>query len=299
MEGNFIQYELWKDCGNGCRFCFNRGQEDFDKKDRILEVMGLLDDPETEKFNEVGLIGGEFFGGQLEGVRDEWEKLVGKVMDMMDSGRFVKFYVTTSLLYPDLGDLFQFLDMVRGRGHLSGTLICTSYDTIGRFRNGTEELWKKNMLRIHELYPELPLHTEMILTGDLIGRLLSGEMSLDRFRKEFSTDIDFLSPNTGFGRGSKEELERDLPGFFPKRADFLRLLALFSENGEFELPRLLNRNYQSDTVYLKAYGKKYKIECRRLKMTPFPQDSVSKSGYIDSDIPMRKDVERFWRIYGR
>ena len=38
-ENRFIQYELWKECRNGCEFCFNRGQKSLDKVERLNYII--------------------------------------------------------------------------------------------------------------------------------------------------------------------------------------------------------------------------------------------------------------------
>ena len=47
--GNFIQYELWKDCRNHCKFCYNYGQSDKYSKTKSLDYfLEKLDDPEVD-----------------------------------------------------------------------------------------------------------------------------------------------------------------------------------------------------------------------------------------------------------
>ena len=48
---------------------------------------------------------------------------------------------------------------------ITKTLLCTSYDSIGRFHTDEHRsMWIKNMKDIHIKYPELKLHTEIIIT---------------------------------------------------------------------------------------------------------------------------------------
>lgn len=56
-----IQYTPWIDCATGCRFCTNRGQPDIDKVQSLIQILNLLDLPEVDDYDGIGLIGGEFF----------------------------------------------------------------------------------------------------------------------------------------------------------------------------------------------------------------------------------------------
>jgi hypothetical protein len=56
----FIQYQLWQDCRNGCKFCSERCQMSVDKKWALEFTLNKLDDPEVFDYEEVGIIGGEY-----------------------------------------------------------------------------------------------------------------------------------------------------------------------------------------------------------------------------------------------
>ena len=59
-KNKFLQYEMWKDCCIGCKFCCNKGQPDLDKAESLRFILDKLDDkevydyvidkPETQKF---------------------------------------------------------------------------------------------------------------------------------------------------------------------------------------------------------------------------------------------------------
>ena len=292
---NFIQYELWKDCRNNCVFCFNKKQPDLDKIISLNHVISKLDEEEVSNFNEVGFIGGEFFDNQLEDlkVKELWDKLFNKVLNMMDEGKFVKLYFTTSLLFKDLKYINEFLDLIKARGHLNKTLLCTSYDVIGRFHTSELlELWKHNMKTIHEKYPELMLHTEIIMTGAFIDSVLKNKFDINSFKQEYSTDVDYLQPNAGYYYKTKEEFNSVLPNFFPKRSEFIKFMKkTIIDDKTIDPNRIFNRNLQSDTVYIYVNSKEIKVQNRRKALAPLPCDMIKKSGYIDSDIPMKTDVD--------
>ena len=72
-----IQVRLWNDCYNNCSFCSLKDKTHNwtkveDKKARINKLLELSDDT-------IGLIGGEFFEGQLRGCEQEWFNMIRKI----------------------------------------------------------------------------------------------------------------------------------------------------------------------------------------------------------------------------
>ena len=62
----FLQYELWKDCNNSCKYCFNQFVPKVrDKKAALKYAIKNLENRELEEGSTIGFMGGEFFGGQL------------------------------------------------------------------------------------------------------------------------------------------------------------------------------------------------------------------------------------------
>ena len=63
-----IQVRLWTDCYNNCLFCSikNKGITKLeDKRERLKRLSEL-------KESKIGIIGGEFFEGQLKGIEEDW-----------------------------------------------------------------------------------------------------------------------------------------------------------------------------------------------------------------------------------
>ena len=96
-DTTFIQYELWKCCSIGCKFCCNKGQKDINKIDSLNFVLSKLEDPEILNYDEIGFIGGEFFNNELKDnlVCDLFYKVFEKVASL----HFNKIYITTSLIF--------------------------------------------------------------------------------------------------------------------------------------------------------------------------------------------------------
>ena len=66
----FLQFELWKSCKHHCGYCFNKFIEDKRDKKRILDyVIKTLENRNIPENSTIGLMGGEFFDGQLSDKR--------------------------------------------------------------------------------------------------------------------------------------------------------------------------------------------------------------------------------------
>ena len=130
---------------------------------------------------------------------------------------------------------------------------------------------------------------------------MDGRFDIPGFKAEYSTSIDYLEPNTGSYYNGKEEFDRAVPGFLPKRKDFLRFLKKTCEDGSVEIFKLFSKKIRSDMIYLILNGKHVEICGRRNgpRLLGIHLPILPKFGYIDSDVDIADDVEQFRRIYGK
>ena len=67
-----LQFELWQDCDNGCEWCYLKDHRiltnDQQKIHNIQEVIKDINSDSLNDFNAIGLIGGEFFQGQMSNI---------------------------------------------------------------------------------------------------------------------------------------------------------------------------------------------------------------------------------------
>ena len=294
MPNNFIQYELWKDCKNGCKFCFNKGQPDVNKIESLNYVLNLLQDEEDLKdYNEIGFIGGEFFDDQLKNpeVKALFYKLYDRCKELIDQGKMNKVYITTSLIFSPCDYLIPFLDYLRELGILKYCLLCTSYDLKYRFHNKqAKELWEANMILLHEKYPELNLHTEMIATGFFMKAVLDGEFDIIGFCDKFHTGIDYIEPGSGFYYYDKAACAKDLPDFFPTKETAIKFIKkTIIDDKSIRADTFLSSDIRSDKIY-NIYNGKRVIMCGRRKsnMTITLKDLDVKYdiGMLDCDYKM-------------
>ena len=317
--GKFIQYEIWKDCRNHCKFCYNYGQIDKYSKTQSLDYfLKKLDDPEVDNYDEIGFIGGEFFDNQLEDqkVREKFYKLFDKCAEKKKAGKLNKLYITTALMFDPKPYLFPFLDYLKELGLMNITLLCTSYDLKYRFRNQyKKELWESNMRALSELYPELTLHTEIIMTEFFMQAVLNDEFSITDFHNTFHTWIDYVHPQRWTSKLTKEQCHKILPDFFAHKdtlIKFLRKTAI--EKHEINLDTFLAMNVRSDAFYCvyndvdtKIYGRRDLLESSQeiidkyceehQELVPIVQ-KMDETGFIDSDLKMHEVVKQFKDMYG-
>ncbi len=315
MINNFVQFVLWHDCKNNCKFCHNKDFGDIDKNFALDYVSTKMNEPSTfDNFNELGFIGGEFFDTQLSDIliNKKFYSLMDKVVSLLKEKTIKKFYITTALMYGDLRYLRQFCEYVQAKHIDDYVLICTSYDTIGRFLScDKRENWNRNMIWIHDKYPRIKVHTEIILTEDFMQRTLRNDFNISEFEKKYFTTIDFISPHivdflhVAPEKRSKEAYNEFIPGFFPKRATFIQFLKTqILQNNKIALFKLLSNYIRADRLYTIANNQYYVIDNRRVSDKAFCglEETLNISfmdGYIDSDIQMEKDARNLYDIESR
>ena len=302
-ENKFIQYELWKECRNGCEFCFNRGQKSLDKVERLNYIIDKLNDPEVDEYNEIGFIGGEFFDIELreEKVQRLFFQLFKICADKVQAGKLDKIYVTTGLIFDIKPYLIPFLEFLRIWGISDKTLLCTSYDTKYRFHTPEKlKLWEDNMKYIHEHYNEVKLHTEIIVTQDFINKVLDDSFSITKFKEEFHTAIDYIEPSSGFYFNDKKDAAEHLIDFFPTKSSFIKFLKKVSKNNEIDLTTFLSMELRSNKIYDIDYVQTCIENSRDINTRIVPYDKTKKYeiGFIDSEDKMIDVVRTFGSLYG-
>mgnify|MGYP003571390106 CR=1 FL=1 len=255
---NFIQFELWKDCNNNCRFCFNKGQSKIDKLKSLVEIKQKILGLNYKNIDGLAFIGGEFFDNQLDDkiIKSEFYKLFDHVNDLLKEKTIDFSFFTSSLIFDKNKYLIPFLNFLKESGNLDKYTLCTSYDLKYRFHDEeSRKLWEENVLFLKENYPELKIHTEMILSGFLIDSVLSDSFNLKEFSEKFNTDIDFLEPESGLYYYDKQQMIKDLPDFFPTKKAFIDFIKkeVFVEKF-IDLDRFLSPELRANSLYFHYNG---------------------------------------------
>lgn len=297
MYLNNIQFELWKNCTNGCDFCFNKGLPCCTKEDKIRilkEVKYRLERLNYEYYDKIGFIGGELFGNQIkdEEVFKEFYKLFELCIYLLQDKKINQINFTSNLLAEDNSRMYQILDLIKLSGLLNRFELCTSYDTKYRFHTEEKEkIWHYNMLYIKQNYPELQTHIEILPTQDFCEECLSGEFNYEWFKETYDSAIDYSDLNSGFYYKDKFEMEEHVPGFFPKRATFLKWVNTGLKEDWFRIEDICNYNVFFNELYMLDKTNHFIQYIRHGHDKQMPYGQVNRSDYIDSDIPMYIDLE--------
>lgn len=306
MNHSFLQFELWKDCNNKCAFCFNDNSSTscISKCNRIDFVLEELNKKEYTNIERIGLIGGEFFDGQLEST-ELLNKFILLIKTILNRKNVKQLLITTSLLFLDYSQFKYVLDSI---DDTSKVLICTSWDTKYRFNKPWSKLlWEKNLFWLKKHYPNISVHVEIIPTQWHIIDVLNNKFNIRDFEEKFGVYVDYTDLNSGFKYNNKYEFQKDVPGFFPNRKDFIKFLHKVYLEGQASPEKFLNFKNMSTLLWVEV-GNEYKLFSgyrgpvdgvsvdSTYELPPMHED---KSDYIDSHIRMRKDVLDVWEnIYG-
>lgn len=291
MKNNFIQFELWKDCKQGCTFCCNKGQAKVDKAESCKYILDKLYTLEPNVYDSIGFIGGELFNGELEGYEEQFKLMLKKSKELNTE----KIFLASALICDIDKWLIPILDYCKEIGIIDKIELCSSWDIKGRFHNKQqEELYYNNIQKIHELYPSILLHLETVMTQHLIDDVLAKQdvHYFDKLKEKYGCyEIDFMEPTSGLFYHDKFECAKDTPGFFPTKASFIEFLKLMKNN--IDLDRMFSVNLRSDTLfYIENGQRKVFLDRRSRGAKPELEDKSKKydTGFIDSYTPMRDIV---------
>lgn len=264
-----LQFELWQECNSLCKFCYLGKENRITPREIKLKTLHdvyekICDMSVYKEYDNLSYIGGEFFQGQLSDpeVKEAFMKIMVKTAELLKAGVIKSVWLMCTLTIGDQKDLYEVLDLYKDMtwdpNNSDGLWVITSYDTIGRFHTEKmHENWKYHMLNIQHKYPHFKFNVTTILTQDLITKFLNNEFSFTEFMKTYKTSMFFKQPAPGAYSDlavgnylkSKQLLEADLPGFFPKRETFLKFLNKFCNTNPDMFDKLFNIKYRADDLY--------------------------------------------------
>lgn len=321
--GNFskaikcLQFELWQDCDNCCDWCYLKDHRilttDEQKLDNINKVIEDINSDSLNDFNAIGLIGGEFFQGQLNNpkVKEKFLDLIKVINKKFQFNKIKEFWLTASLIKANQNDLFDVLKTIDFNEN-QRVILCTSFDTMGRFHTiEDEQNWFNNLSQIAQIFPQITIHTQTILTQDLIEKTINNPHVFDNILKY--SMLDFKIPNYFRDKNLALNGIKDYPNLirsnldkFPKKffiedhRVFLQFLQIYVKIfGKDKLKNLINYpSLRSHT--LKIFSEDYVLSNR----WEYGEDRYQKCGhlldgqcYVNSDRCMYCDIEKFIKIY--
>lgn len=229
---NMIQYSVWSNCCNACKFCLRADRIPYPKKkqfvllDKIKENINYIDF--KDKFsNGISLLGGELYYITDKKLQDSFMELIDIIIEKVlkvSPNPYCKYSTVTNGLY-DPTFLYRVVDRIVDAVGIDKVDINFSYDLKYRFKDEESRLLVlKNINDFHKRY-NYRVGVQMILTQYLIDAWKEGKFEVNQFMREFipGNILTFLYPHpikTGF----------KLTDFNFKRGDFLEFMKYLRTN---------------------------------------------------------------------
>lgn len=298
-----FQWELWQYCNSLCKFCYLGEENRVHNKERQLVSLNDLDKAidslDFNLYNNISLIGGEFFQGQLndEEIHNRFFEVLEKIFCKYVEKKIGSMWITVSLTLGEQKHLYELLDLAEKMNIFpnkeygaSGLWLCTSWDSIGRFHNETmKQNWEFHMKNIKKKYPWIKFNTTIILQQDFIEKYINGCFRPKEFMKEFNTTLFYKQPgipsrysiNCAISSVSefnevfdeflfkeKKELNEEVfkLHFFPKRETFLKFLYKYYNEDRDTYDRLFNVEYRADELHRNFNFLEHDISLTRSKV---------------------------------
>lgn len=329
MSKRIIQYEIWKECRNRCKFCF-LAQDTIHTPDEVKlggiqnAVENIKRDIANHSIDGVGIIGGDFWQGEMttEEIRTEFFKLITMCYDYLKSGAINEVWLTATLTIGNQEDLYKALDLYyemipAAEREQKRLWICTSYDTIGRFHvQKMLDSWEYHMNNISQKYPDVFKNTSLIITNDLIKKTLSGEFDFIKFKEDFGTDIYMKTPSHYFEdwEEGKKKFTETVGDFFLERKLTIAFLQKLNETMPELLNKIMNNELRANVlighsntgdfdVMIRDQEDKHKNICTDLGGEDTEKAQIMSCGhekqykcYIDSDKCFMCDLQRLFKV---
>ena len=281
-----FQWELWECCNNLCPFCYlgtdNRHTDSKRQLKSLSDLKAALKTLDFKIYNNVSLIGGEFFQGQLADpeVKESFFDLIYILAKLYNDKKIGSIWVTATLTIGDQADLYKMLDIFEEEGvkphpdyGASGLWICTSWDAQGRFlTEDRKKNWEYHMQNISSYYPWVKKNTTIILSQKLCEMYLKSEYDPKAFTGKFNTTLFYKQPGiyepNGHEAESKVEIGdtdgdinkyltnskrhiEDILGFrfYPDRRTFRKFLLKYAKEDIDTFDMLFNIQYRADELH--------------------------------------------------
>lgn len=333
-----FQWEVWAMCNNYCTYCYlgqdNRHTDKVRQMKSLIDLHKAIDNLDYRIYNNISLIGGDFFQGQLDDpeVHDSFMALIEKCAKAYSEDKIGSMWITCTLTIGDQKHLYEMIEIFekykcfpREGWSASGIWLCTSWDIKGRFHTPDRlENWDYHMLNIQKTYPWIKFNTTIILMEDFMRAVIDHEWSPKEFSEKYKTTLffkqvglgqivneqmfmdDCLNPIKAYSRNKIAVNERLGFDFCPHRRtslDFLRVFAM--EYPEF-YDRLYNIQYRADELHRNFNDNMNDLKTKRNKHSANETDVAMENSlnvcghminympYIDSDKCCICDKKAIW-----
>jgi hypothetical protein len=164
------EYVLWSNCGNHCKFCWQKNKNDnttfltVEEKSSVLQA--LRNEVKKLPYCDLLIVGGEVFEFNSFQEYMILHELADFLFGLLISDKIRFLYLNTNLLYKRLEGVGAFLTKVATTPHLFNKIkFTTSFDIYGRFKNDNDKnLFLSNLDTLTYSFTNLHVIVNMILT---------------------------------------------------------------------------------------------------------------------------------------
>ena len=226
MSGNMVQYGVWPNCSNACKFCLLKDKTFYNKEkqlqmlDNIKKNIDYVDWKNTFDYG-ISLLGGEIYFITDKDLQASFLELIDIIIEKIlkvSTNPQCKYSTVTNGIY-DPEFLYKVVDKIVNAVGIEKVDINFSYDLKYRFKNEkTRQLCLNNINAFHDRY-NYCVGVQMILTQYVIDAWKNKEFEVNSFLENVipGNQLCFLYPHpvrTGFS----------LPDFNFKRNNFLNFI---------------------------------------------------------------------------
>lgn len=337
-----FQWEVWAMCNNYCTYCYLGNENRHTDKERQMKSLNdlhkAIDNLDFRIYNNISLIGGDFFQGQLEDpeVHDSFMAMIEKCAKAYHDRKIGGMWITCTMTIGDQKDLYEMIEIFKKYECFpnpnygsSGIWLCTSWDTKGRFHTPAKLAnWEYHMQHIHEVYPWIKFNTTIILMGPFCQDVIDGKWDAREFVEKFHTTVFYKQVGMGkIGevadysdcandiekqRKAKKVVNEEIGfDFCPTRSQMLKTLRIYAEKWPEQYDRLFNIQYRADELHRNFNDSMNDFKTKRNKNSANETDvaienmlntcghMLNYAPYSDSDKCCICDKKMIWQtIYG-
>jgi hypothetical protein len=254
-----VQYALWNDCKNACKFCllkervFTSTEQKIDLLRQTRENIDLID---WNAFPDgISLLGGEIYDQTDATLQAAFYDLIDVIIEKVLTKPQARYSTVSNCMYDPEVMLFPTVDKIASKVNIAVVDFNASYDLLYRYSSEEDRLRVIDVVnRFSERY-NYAVGVQMILTQHVIDLFASGK-SLGDLQRGFNekTILTFLYPHP-VHRGSKEPL----PNFRFSRSSFLSWAYDFKHSyptqwKNFYLSCINSEGFKFSGLYDKASG---------------------------------------------
>jgi hypothetical protein len=302
-----VQYGLWPNCSNACKFCLIKDKNAFTKDQLMFELEQTIKnidyiDWENQYSDGISLLGGELYYITDIDLQSKFLELIDKIIEKIlkvSKNPNCRYSSVTNGIY-DSTFLYKVIDKITDAVGIGKVDINFSYDF--KYRYATEEIKKlveKNINDFHTRYNYI-LGVQMILTQYVINMTLNDGWRPSKFINEIlpGNRLAFLYPHP-IHRGYESSGE-ELSDFNFTRSSFIKFLNIL----EYDTPATYRGFIESskNSAVFKHTGLFYKGDSGSEDQKPILSDgkellnpqcghSILYQCYSDSDRCMLCDLD--------